>query len=100
MAHRRGQSEVDIVKRTPSLTRAPPYDRQFSDGQKVQRLMIIPHDFDVNNQKGQLEAKRIQVPLILAWALSIHKAQGITMPRLKVDLAKTFEKGQAYVALS
>lgn len=27
-------------------------------------------------------------------------AQGITMPRLKVDLARTFEKGQAYVALS
>jgi ATP-dependent DNA helicase PIF1 len=37
--------------------------------------MMIPVDFDVNSQKGVLEAKRIQVPLILAWALSIHKGK-------------------------
>lgn len=45
---------------------------QFTTGQ---RKMMIPVDFDVNSQKGVLEAKRIQVPLILAWALSIHKGK-------------------------
>jgi ATP-dependent DNA helicase PIF1 len=40
--------------------------------------MMIPVDFDVNSQKGVLEAKRIQVPLILAWALSIHKGKDAT----------------------
>jgi ATP-dependent DNA helicase PIF1 len=63
-------------------------------------ILCMPEDWKVETPTGEVQASRKQLPLILAWALSIHKAQGQTLARVKVDLGKVFEKGQAYVALS
>ncbi|KAJ6037123.1 ATP-dependent DNA helicase PIF1 [Penicillium herquei] len=63
-------------------------------------LLCQPEAWKIELPNGEVQAQRSQVPLILAWALSIHKAQGQTLQRVKVDLNRVFEKGQAYVALS
>ncbi|KAF9458730.1 hypothetical protein BDZ94DRAFT_1269898, partial [Collybia nuda] len=64
---------------------------QFPNGRE---LLCAPLAFSIQGFKGNIEAHRLQVPLILAWALSIHKSQGQTLARVKVDLGQIFEKGQ------
>ena len=43
---------------------------------------------------------RTQVPLLHAWAMTVHKAQGMTLERAEVDLSRSFEREMVYVALS
>lgn len=62
--------------------------------------LMLPESWKFETPSGEIQACRKQVPLILAYAISIHKAQGQTIERVKVDLGRVFEKGQAYVALS
>jgi ATP-dependent DNA helicase PIF1 len=72
---------------------------QLADG-STREMILQMEEWKSELPNGEVVAKRQQIPLILAWALSIHKAQGQTLERVKVDLGRVFEKGQAYVALS
>ncbi|CAI6092260.1 unnamed protein product [Clonostachys chloroleuca] len=74
---------------------------QFTATDGTSRIILCqPEEWKVELPNGEVQAKRMQLPLILAWALSIHKAQGQTLERVTVNLGKIFERGQAYVALS
>ena len=63
-------------------------------------LLVEPETWSVDNDAGKTIASFQQIPLRLAWAITIHKSQGMTLEAAEINLSYTFEKGQGYVALS
>ena len=63
-------------------------------------LLVEPETWSVDNDAGKSIASLQQIPLRLAWAITIHKSQGMTLEAAEINLSHTFEKGQGYVALS
>ena len=62
-------------------------------------VMASPDDWTVE-EDGKKLAVISQIPLRLAWAITIHKSQGMSLDSAIIDLSKCFEVGQGYVALS
>lgn len=62
-------------------------------------MIIKPHEYIIDEDSYII--KKIQIPLILSWAITIHKAQGMSLELVKTDIGDSiFEYGQAYVVLS
>jgi len=62
-------------------------------------ILAEPFEWTVGSDGFVLGAVR-QVPLRLAWALTVHKSQGMSLDAAHVDLSRAFEYGHGYVALS
>ncbi|MFZ2844297.1 AAA family ATPase [Psychrobacter sp.] len=63
-------------------------------------VIAEPEEWIIEDETGEVLASYEQVPLCLAWAITIHKSQGMTLEAAEIDLSRTFELGQGYVALS
>jgi ATP-dependent DNA helicase PIF1 len=62
-------------------------------------IKVEPVDWVVE-ENGKIKAQITQIPLRLAWAITVHKSQGMSLDSAVMDLSQVFEYGQGYVALS
>ncbi len=69
---------------------------QTADGRKI---LVQKEDWNVE-EDGKIKASVSQIPLRLAWAITVHKSQGMSLDAAEMDLSKSFTEGMGYVALS
>jgi ATP-dependent DNA helicase PIF1 len=69
------------------------------NGDDERTIEVEPHEVAMYKNNKPI-ATFCQIPLKAAWALTVHKAQGMTLQKVVVEAAGTFESGQMYVALS
>lgn len=62
-------------------------------------IKVEPHSWALE-EDGRERARVSQLPLRLAWAITIHKSQGMSLDSAEIDLSRAFTPGMGYVALS
>jgi ATP-dependent DNA helicase PIF1 len=89
-----GKKEKEDKK--PIFSNSPLPIVQFENGM---RIVVDAFDFNVK-EMDKIIASRKQIPLMLAWALTVHKCQGMSLDQVEMNLDDCFENGQAYVSIS
>lgn len=69
---------------------------EIADGRRI----LAESETWVVEDNGKIKAEIHQIPLRLAWAITVHKSQGLSLDAAEMDLSKVFVRGQGYVALS
>jgi len=63
------------------------------------KIIVEPDSWTIDDD-SKILARITQIPLRLAWAITVHKSQGMTLNMAEIDLSRSFDYGMGYVALS
>ena len=97
---RKRQLAQDLTEKQAKNATVLPVVKFTLHDNTIRQMIVQPEVWTIKNAYGEDIASRCQIPLMLSWALSIHKSQGQTLPYVSVDLNNIFASGQAYVAIS
>lgn len=101
-----GAQVVHLVNLPPLYNGSRGVVTGFDDGLPVVQFIGLPNPVVVPlcpfeyRERNRLMATRTCIPLRLAWASTVHRSQGMTIPMLEVDCKGIFCASQAYVAVS
>jgi len=90
---------TDISKETVTVQCANEADEIVTEREKWENINYTIND-ETKEIKEDLVGSFSQIPLRLAWAITIHKSQGLTFEKAIIDAEASFSHGQTYVALS